>query len=384
MANGIFGELSFKSIKDQIDNLSPEQAQGLLAFGANLLRRPEFGETLGSQIATGAQAGFQTTAALRAQKAAAEAAAEKAAREQAKLDIETAKERREQKEFEERDDPRRALSKIDISKMTPESVREFLKTGDHSVLRFNPATRSSVNVSVGGEIPFKTSPGEIAVIRNPDGTTRALTAAEIESGNFDPNALEIQPIPGSAKSKLTPEQAAKAQLIQGALDNYSELSGLFVSPDGDVNRTNIANMVAGTPFTQGRSANVLLKDTIEAKLRAESGAAVPESEVKRIAERLQPSLFDSDATVKLKMRLIEQFLQGTYDKFDPTGVFLRKDTTRRFEKDIEATLNFKPAKVTPVEAPKRILARQLGDLTDDELDNLSLDQLRELEAELRK
>lgn len=143
----------------------------------------------------------------------------------------------------------------------------------------------------------------------------------------DPSA-GAQPIPGGPADIVTPEQAAKAQLVQGAIDNQVEIDQLLFNDDGTVDRINVANLAIGTPFSEGRSLNVLLKDSIEAKLRAESGAAVPETEVKRAAVRFSPSVLDSDATINIKRKLLKQFLEGTFDKFDPTGRFNRINTMK--------------------------------------------------------
>ena len=80
--------------------------------------------------------------------------------------------------------------------------------------------------------------------------------------------------------------------------------------------------MVGTPFTEGRTANVLLKDATEAKLRAESGAAVPDSEVKRAAERFRPDIIDSRETIKVKVDLLGDFLEGVFDKVQRDGRFI--------------------------------------------------------------
>jgi hypothetical protein len=136
----------------------------------------------------------------------------------------------------------------------------------------------------------------------------------------------VKPIPGGPHDKLTPEQAAKAQLIQGALDNQDVIDSLLFKEDGTVDRTNVATATVKAPFSEGRTMNVVLKDSLEAKIRAESGAAVPDTEITRLSERFMPSVIDSDETIRVKRALLKQFLNGTFDKFDPTGRFLRNDT----------------------------------------------------------
>jgi hypothetical protein len=72
----------------------------------------------------------------------------------------------------------------------------------------------------------------------------------------------------------------------------------------------------GTPGTRGRELRTLLLDAVEAKLRAESGAAVPEPEVKRAAKRFIPSLADSANNVKIKLDNLEAYLKGTTAKIN--------------------------------------------------------------------
>jgi len=154
---GIFGELSFENIRSRIDEITPEQAQGLLAFGAELLRSPQLGETTGSKIASGAQLGFATTKSIRDKKAAAQAKEAELLLKVSKEQREQATAERERTEFEERNDPKNLLRGVDLSKMTPESLQVFSETGDFSDLKFNPdavAGGSTVNIGAGGEERF--------------------------------------------------------------------------------------------------------------------------------------------------------------------------------------------------------------------------------------
>lgn len=150
----------------------------------------------------------------------------------------------------------------------------------------------------------------------------------------DPNdpLQGLTPMKGGPVERLTPEQAAKKTLIENAqvmMPVYKEM--LF---DGEnINRDFIFNMnmpLGGTPGTQGRSGNAIFKDIAEGKIRAESGAAVPHSEVARLAERFRPSILDRDETIKLKTQMLENFLNGTLANIDPEsplGKFLGpKDT----------------------------------------------------------
>jgi hypothetical protein len=130
------------------------------------------------------------------------------------------------------------------------------------------------------------------------------------------------PVPGEAfiptgeKKPLTAETAAKLELAQGGLEDFYRAKDIIM-PGGKVDRMAVANMAAATPFTQGRTAGQALKNSVEGKLRAESGAAVPEDEVKRAAKRLIASVWDTERGIEWKMERLEGFLMGTVQKMDP-------------------------------------------------------------------
>jgi hypothetical protein len=115
---------------------------------------------------------------------------------------------------------------------------------------------------------------------------------------------------------MSPEAAGKAQMVEQAITYIPTLRQELFDADGSVNRTIVANMVARTPYTRGRELSTLLLDAVEAKLRVESGAAVPDAEVKRAAKRFVPSPMDSADNVKIKMDNLEKFLKGTTDKIN--------------------------------------------------------------------
>lgn len=115
---------------------------------------------------------------------------------------------------------------------------------------------------------------------------------------------------------FTPESAAKAQMIEQAVSYIPLIRAGIFKPDGAVDRTNVANMNAGTLFTQGRELRTYILDAVEAKLRAESGAAVPEPEVKRAAKRFFPSTGDKDSQITIKLNNLESYLKGTAEKIN--------------------------------------------------------------------
>jgi len=139
----------------------------------------------------------------------------------------------------------------------------------------------------------------------------------------------LRPISGGPADRLTPEQGAKAAMIEGAQSSMELIDSLLfkTNDDGTINYaepdyTNIFNMNmpgGGTPWTEGRTANAPLKNAIEAKIRLESGAAVPEPEVVRADERFRPSVLDSPATIRIKRHMLKQFLMQAEGFYDPVG-----------------------------------------------------------------
>lgn len=124
----------------------------------------------------------------------------------------------------------------------------------------------------------------------------------------------LEPIPGGPATVLNPEQAAKTELLNNGIKDVERYRDLVLK-DGKVDRQIILGMatpgMAGVPGTNSRLAYSYIYNAIEAKLRAESGAAVPESEVQRMAKRFVPSPLDNDETIKSKVARLDEFLRGS-------------------------------------------------------------------------
>jgi hypothetical protein len=128
------------------------------------------------------------------------------------------------------------------------------------------------------------------------------------------DGVTLEPIPGGPATVQSPEAAAKTELLVNGLKDVERFRGLLIDKDGKINRTLITGMAApgaGVPGTDSRLGYSYIYNAIEAKLRAESGAAVPETEVKRMAKRFVPSVLDNDETIKSKVDRLEEFLGGS-------------------------------------------------------------------------
>jgi len=123
------------------------------------------------------------------------------------------------------------------------------------------------------------------------------------------------------KKGLTPENAAKLGGARRGLANVKEIRKIFFDKEGQLNELDVFNAnftlnpfggeSAGLIGTEGRRGKALLFNAINAQLRAESGAAVPETEVERAMLRFAPAIGDSDRTARDKLGELEKLLQNT-------------------------------------------------------------------------
>jgi hypothetical protein len=130
---------------------------------------------------------------------------------------------------------------------------------------------------------------------SPDGN---LTA--IPGGPDDPNSPK----------RFTPEQAGKVSMNQNALDAVKKARDMMLGEDGKVDTKKLLSAQMNLPNTEGRQIRNLMKNAIEAQLRLESGAAVPETEVERALDRFLPSVLDSEPTKLQKFQQLENLLSG--------------------------------------------------------------------------
>jgi hypothetical protein len=142
---------------------------------------------------------------------------------------------------------------------------------------------------------------------------------------------------------MSGDAAGKIGMLQSGQDALNKSKAILM-PNGVIDKESykiLAQASMNLPHTDGRHYNTLIADTIEGKLRLESGAAVPEEEVKRIANRFKPSALDNPATIKDKLDRLEQFNLGTTELLDPN---------KKYSKNAEKfkTSDGKTYVVTPV------------------------------------
>ena len=176
--------------------------------------------------------------------------------------------------------------------------------GNERPIKGRESTR--INISGGG------SPVQQSAFVDP--STGIPLVYDKNKGTYRPAVIEGGGGITAKPAAWTPESAAKSSLIDSSAAALGEVKKLIYDKDGKVNRGNVANAAARTWFTDGRQLDTKIKAAVEGVLRAESGAAVPDNEVKRAAERFRPQVGDSDATIKSKLDALEEFVGNTRGK----------------------------------------------------------------------
>ncbi len=117
---------------------------------------------------------------------------------------------------------------------------------------------------------------------------------------------DAEPIPGGPATAISGEIAAKFGLINTALSNFDEAEKFLTKEfqPGDFIETTGA-------FGEGGIANRAIRFSVEAVLRAVSGAAVPDTEVERFMDLFAPKSNDRVATAKQKLSLLRETLENT-------------------------------------------------------------------------
>lgn len=179
--------------------------------------------------------------------------------------------------------------------------------------RWNPNPSTVVNNNMEGA--FKVPPGYM--LKDP---------SNIQAG--------VTPIPGGPADQVSADAASKAQMLRTAKDQIPLVRKLIFSEEGSPNYKNIGlanTMSGGIPHTTGRQLASAMEVGIQAITRSETGAAMPKDEVDNTRRRFQPSVMDDDKTVKLKIDMYEDFINGNLKLLDPSGRF----DSKRFESEFQ-------------------------------------------------
>lgn len=189
-----------------------------------------------------------------------------------------------------------------------QQIPGWVNTGRYKPYTYTDEGGNLINAMVdvahiAGQGGQKPQPGALSV--GPDGTVNLGTKTE---------------------KSMTVEAGTKAAMMQQAMKDLQSAQPLLFNEDGTVNRMNAANAWINTPGTDGRLVYSYYFNAINAKLRAESGAAVPEEEVRRGMKVFMPSPLDNDKTAQEKIQRLHQFMNTALANIDSTGRLVPQDT----------------------------------------------------------
>ncbi len=122
-----------------------------------------------------------------------------------------------------------------------------------------------------------------------------------ESGN-------LEAIPGGPAGKLSAESTSKVALAKQGNKDVGRFRKLIFDKKREINRGVLTLLSSPViPPGKGRLAYSLVYNAMNARLRLESGAAVPETEVARAVKAFLPKPLDTKETIESKVNRMEEF-----------------------------------------------------------------------------
>ncbi len=127
--------------------------------------------------------------------------------------------------------------------------------------------------------------------------------------------VEQQAIEGGPASKLVeaPERSGKVMAIAFAQRSHNKLQDILIKPDGTINRAALALADFSIPGGKGTMVNALNSQVMEGYSRSLTGASITDSDMAAFQRQIQPSIYDSDETIKQKLLAQHEVLNGNLD-----------------------------------------------------------------------
>jgi hypothetical protein len=124
---------------------------------------------------------------------------------------------------------------------------------------------------------------------------------------------------------LAGEVAGKAALIVQGRKDIRRFRDMMIK-DGKIDRELLAlvdpvGVGTAVPGTDGELAYSLIYNVVAAKLRVETGAQAPHTEVVELAKRFVPKWWNNDKTIHSKIMRLDEFLQAAQRFIDPNADF---------------------------------------------------------------
>ena len=161
--------------------------------------------------------------------------------------------------------------------------------------------------ATGGRVPGISIEGILDAINARKAGTGTVAAGE----EVEPTGERLD-VPRKVDEKpLTTTEAVKVTSLIAAREEWDFIRAGVFDENGEVNEFNVATMTANVPFTKGRTLRQAFQRVLEPIIRAESAAAVPNTEIVRLAQRFRPHVTDTDEAIRIKMERIQNLLDGT-------------------------------------------------------------------------
>lgn len=127
---------------------------------------------------------------------------------------------------------------------------------------------------------------------------------------FAADGKTLEAIPGGPATKMPAEVAGRVAMLDTAMKDMPSAIEFFVGKDGKGSGNSVGSEALGWTFNSGeygRAARTI-RMAIESGLRAMTGAAAPESEVKNYENMFLPSPVDTIETRKQKLSALQDFM----------------------------------------------------------------------------
>jgi hypothetical protein len=180
------------------------------------------------------------------------------------------------------------------------------------------------------------------------------TRREINDGveyEFEVNPYNNVEVPGSrrvAKEKqpMAGEAAGRTGMLASSMDSFQQLKALMM-PGGKLREDWRSVVAVGNlpgPLSamnpNAREYDTYVRNALTAKLRLETGANMPASELADLNARFRPSALDNGKLVVSKMDSLEKFLNGSIEMLDPNKKYTQDAV--RFKADDGNTYAWTP------------------------------------------
>src|SRR5678809_154744 len=125
-----------------------------------------------------------------------------------------------------------------------------------------------------------------------------------------PGGQQLEPIPGGPGEHIAADQAGKLAVMRTAQNHFQSARSYFLGSQFGPGAA-IGHAVGGAVLSpQYDQAARTVKLAVEGALRAVSGAAAPEAEVKRLTDFFTPRAFDPPEVRRQKMDMLQEFMRN--------------------------------------------------------------------------